>query len=367
MAFDPILRLVKGSELTWQELDDNFSQIDNELILNEAFHSSIDTRVTVLENTPTNLPNASASGQIAYWNPSTQWTAGDHNDILPTGSYQHSLMWDTATSTWTAQPTVDGLPLGANGEILVHDGTTWVAQPANSGGSVLPNGGTVNNVLTWDGANWVSAPAQDSELPLTATAGESLVWNGIGWVADNVLPTTAASGDLLSFDGVNWVAQTPSQSLPTGNTTHQTLQWNGTDWLPTSDIDITGNLTFSGSSGNTGEVLTSQGAGLPPIWSALVSGGGLSVIDETIAQDGWVDLSNGLQLRWGEFESNSDGAETHSFSKPFTNNCFFCTVTPVYGNNNDGAWLTWTNNGFTVNRHDNFSWDTDSFYFAIGN
>lgn len=397
MVYNPTLRLVKGNSLSWLELDENFTKLNLELDNIDTSLTSIEARVDVLElNAIGLLPNGSTDGDYIVWNGATnQWLPEQPPAFpIPDGTAVGDVLtWDGAS--WISSNTQIELPATANtNDVLKWNGSYWYAGDPQSG--ILPTTANFNDVLTWDGSNWVPKETQDElpysgiatgqvltwngtgwqglavpkELPASATLDHVLTWDGASWVAKaaasatSPLPTTANINDVLMWDGADWVANTLNvntvNTLPQGNTTHNTMQWDGSDWVAVQDVVLTGTLTANNSTGTANQVLMSSGAGSSPFWATLASvAPSLSITNETLSTDGQIDFSNGWQVRWGKFDSDSDNARTITFPIAFSNECF-TVVTSYAGNVTD---LTATSFRFQrLFSHDN----GDSYFIAFG-
>lgn len=217
-----------------------------------------------------------------------------------------------------------------NGETLRFDGTNWVSGEggtgsfstdetlAGAGSSSDPLGlarqqATFGQVLKWDGDSW--APAEDIGAPLTAGPGIEIINNQIqhgshtGDVSGTVdltvtglrgLPIISlrpATGQVLKYiEGQGWGPGTDnSQILRAGNgiditngiVSNGAWQVNGSNVFlrpggnvgigagnPTEKLDVSGAIKFSGElmpmgkAGLDGQILVSDGAGKPPVWTS---------------------------------------------------------------------------------------------------
>ena len=94
---------------------------------------------------------------------------------------------------------------------------------------------------------------------------------------------------------------------------------------------------------------------------------------QSLAPNGYAELTGGLLLQWGTDARNSDQAYVISFPTPFPNACFSVTVNRQ-ATEADGMRKTWavtattiTSTGFTINRDDGISGTQSINWIAIGN
>ncbi len=104
-------------------------------------------------------------------------------------------------------------------------------------------------------------------------------------------------------------------------------------------------------------------AGTDAFWK---SGSGNGIVTESVAQNGFMNLPNGIQFRWGRATGLSDGSSV-SFTPAFTTSCFSIQVTGERSNNSVRS--LWVN---SAPSNASFSVRTDVsgisiWYFAVGN
>lgn len=135
------------------------------------------------------------------------------------------LAWSTATLPSTG---------GASGNILISDGTNYIASTSlwpntvgTSGKFLISNGtsngyststiptssgATANKVLLSDGTNYVlSTPTFPNA---SATSGKIIISDGTNWIASTPTYPAAAgtSGNVLTSDGTNWLSSVPAST-----------------------------------------------------------------------------------------------------------------------------------------------------------
>ena len=183
----------------------------------------------------------------------------------------------------------------AQGNIVYFNGTNWVALATSATvGAVLQNNGAASNP-TWSNisgtylqvANNLSDVANrttsfDNVAPATPSQGNILYYNGTHWV---VLATSATAGTVLQNNGT---ASNPTWSnisgtylqvsnnlsdvanrttsfdnvAPVSPAQGNILYYNGTHWV------------LLATSASAGTILTNNGTGTNPTWSAPAGGGG---------------------------------------------------------------------------------------------
>ncbi len=225
------------------------------------------------DNDPTNeieLPSTATTNDVLTWD-GTAWVAqapsGGGDDW---GVQVAQTDGSTITGDGTAGSPITGNYQAGSGIDITGATITNTGDGDNDATNEieLPATATTNDVLIWDGTNWVagaspgdadSDPTNEIELPATATVGDVLEWDGTNWVAstDDVddadndpnneieLPGTASTNDVLIWDGTNWVAgaapadgdgdSTNEIELPATATTGEVLEWDGTNWVAAID------------------------------------------------------------------------------------------------------------------------------------
>lgn len=229
----------------------------------------------------------STQGDILYRN-STVWTVlapGTAGQILSTGGAAANPAWTTTTFPTTG---------GAAGNILISDGTNYIASTSlwpntvgtngkflisngTSNGystSTIPTsaGATANKVLLSDGTNYVlSTPTFPNA---SATSRKIIVSDGTNWVASTeTYAVPGTSGNVLTSDGTNWTSAAPAVNtvlttkgdilgftttearVPVGTTNGQVLQVASG---ASAGISYS-TPTYPSASGTSGQILASDG------------------------------------------------------------------------------------------------------------
>ena len=300
------LRLDKGSELTFQELDNNFTDLNSRLNVLET--TDTDNQTLTLNGTTLSISNGNS---VDLGSVSASVSIGDS---APAGPAAGDLWWqsdvgrlriyytDTGGSQW-----VDASPTGAGGSgsnVTVSDGApstpvqgdlwwesdvgklriyynnVWVdAAPSGTGGSTSGDlsissisalGDVDFNGITLDGSNGQNKVlAWDEALQRFVPRGTAVV------TVSDVQPATPVEGDLwwesdvgklriYYNDGVQsqWVDANPAGTgvdqddlnvvTSRGSTTTNAITVGGV--TSTGDIGITGSLTASGTITSTGTI-----------------------------------------------------------------------------------------------------------------
>ncbi len=226
----------------------------------------------------------------------------------------------------TAGNPITLIPGTTNGDIIYWNGSSWtIGQPGPSSG-ITPICGspTTNYVQKWTGSNLCNSIIYDDgtnvgigtttpaaklhvagnvrigTVPAAASPAKVLTVNASGDVqginftgnASDVLLGTGAFGSLSSVEtdpnawhltgnaitGTEFLGTTNNQPLviKTNNTEQMRITATGNVGIgtnaPSAKLHVAGDLQIdnafkpSGSAGNAGDVLVSQGPGLPPIW-----------------------------------------------------------------------------------------------------
>jgi len=254
------------------------------------------------------------SGQVLYFN-GTTWTngassgggsstllgltdtptiMGSAGQILAVNSGGTALEFVTSSASGGANVTIsDNPPTSPNsgdlwwesdaGRLKIRYSNVWV--DANPAGGTSGSGGAyadgdvdshlnkgsaaTGQVLSWNGTDyaWVASSATDTDT--TYTAGTGIALTGTVFSLDTTSSPTFAG---LTLNG----AATPltDGTYDLGSTTNR---WR---YLYTDNL-VAGGVTYPTTNGNSGEVLTSDGAG-NITWSAVSGGGGSGVEVDTL-------------------------------------------------------------------------------------
>lgn len=184
------------------------------------------------------------------------------------------------------------VPAPAVGEVLTWDGTQWVPGPGGGGGGgVTSVGGTAPIASSGGATPTISISAATALAAGSMSAADKSKLDGIA--AGASIAGTIAANEIAFGNGADSIGGSAQ------------LEWNpGTGVLTVADAVVTPVLTvdtanaivdldvdelrLAGSPGASGEVLTSQGVGTAPIWSALPT---LSITSEVFVTKGGSDVT----------------------------------------------------------------------------
>ena len=174
-------------------------------------------------------------------------------------------------------------------------------------GALMPagNAGTSGQVLISQGPGsppqWVNASSIGDNWGSQVAQTQSPIV-GDGTAANPIaLQSGVASGEVLIYNGTQWVIkQAPWDSVCNTSLNNMVQKWTGSNLCnsqiyddgtnvgigtttPTQKLDVNGNIAFSGAlmpggnAGSAGQVLVSQGPGVPPQWQNISAIGGAKI------------------------------------------------------------------------------------------
>jgi hypothetical protein len=218
------------------------------------------------------IPNPGSSRELnGDWCTSSSncWAVGSHVSSTTGATLNEALHWNGATWSLISTPNPGGTGSGAKSE-LVDVSCTSAASCWAVGLSNIPGGGTLSEVLRWDGSKWSVVTTPDpagtvsgdfnalTELSCTsatscwavgtdgtassrgvALVNQAVKWDGTSW-SEATIPNPAgtATGDSNSLTGIScpsatdcWAVGSYKQS---GGTLNEVMHWNGTAWSQVS-------------------------------------------------------------------------------------------------------------------------------------
>jgi hypothetical protein len=295
-------RAVKGSLLTYTEVDTNFTNLNNDKMEKSTpvLAGNLDVATYSITTTTTNgniviEPNGTGDVHLV----TDALRVGDLNTEARISTYGTGNLVLTTNEGNDPDPTIT-IGNGANANItitptgtgyIVLDGVNWPAAD-----------GTANYILKTDGAGQLSWTAN----ALTASKATNLV-GGNGTTLLGSIPYQSATDttSLLSpnttttnkflaqvGDGTNgmapmWQAITTLDNVMIGSATANTGRF--------TNLTVTGSVTAGGGTGTSGQVLQSTGSGVQ--W-ATASGGGNNIILIHSGQEYITITSTGTSESW---------------------------------------------------------------------
>ena len=220
----------------------------------------------------------------------TAYSDGITNNAVSNGTLTWEVRMD-APSTLYYQCTAHALMAGT---IYVLDegidGATTIDELADVDTTTATP--TNNQVLTWDGANWVPADASGAttidelaDVDTTTAAptnDQVLAWDGTNWI-----PADAATGGASTINDL-----TDVDTTTTAPTNDQVLAWNGTNWVPT-DAASGG----SGGGGSSAARLSESQTAASGVATFVGIGHSGTLVDITSSLDAWVVLYDSAASR----------------------------------------------------------------------
>ena len=215
--------------------------------------------------------------QILKWN-GTEWVPSNDNNTTYAAGTGITLSGNTFSAEntdpiWNANQ-IMGTSISTTGpignQVLQWNGSEWapaneVAYDAGTGISLSGNTFSANNTAAIWNANQIMG---SSIATTTPSANQVLTWNGSEWIPANEVAYDAGTGITLSgntFSANNTAAiwnanQIMGSSIATNTpSTNQVLTWNGSEWVPAAPaLNIYAAGTGLSLSGNTFSALNNS-------------------------------------------------------------------------------------------------------------
>jgi hypothetical protein len=205
------------------------------------------------------------SGALKYLG---TWNASTNTPTLASGVGVDGNFYITSVAGTT---TLDGISSWAVGDWAVFNGTVW-QKVSNTNLVVSVNGQTGAVVITLASLGAGSIATQNANA--VAITGGSVAGTSIS-------ATTIAASGAVNLNPAN--ASVSLQPTGSGSITVKPTLAGTIDNMSIGSgqaasgafttLGITNAVSLSGSAGTSGQVLTSQGAGLPPVWTTPSGGG----------------------------------------------------------------------------------------------
>lgn len=246
--------------------------MDGEVMV-DATSKEVNLKYTSLDSlSDVEYTNPSA-GAILTWN-GTAFSLGALGQIDANGPLEKQLLQYDMSIGWVASDTIQM----ADSSVLLdtRTGTIYLENtPLDSHGNVLNLNLQIDDVLAWDGINWInkqltienaaiSLESLDDTVINNISPGDVLEWNGTFWsnvAQDNdnitlldelddvsIISENLSIGDIIMWDGTNWVSSVNpggtdlilndlDDVIITANTNiGDVLKWDGTSWTPQTGI-----------------------------------------------------------------------------------------------------------------------------------
>ncbi len=347
----------------------NGSNGTNGQVLTSAGAGSTPTWTTI--NT---LPDGTITNSTLRWN-GASWSENANILSSPGGQLTVNAGVNLSGSSSTLQ--VNG-SAGTNGQVLMSVGGSstpvWSTLTAGNNISITPGSGTLtiavsnglptgtatDNTLRWNGTNWVESSSVKSSASGQLSAGGGI--NLSGGTSPLLANSSAGiTGQVLVSNGVGTTPSWTTLSLPpSGTGLDNTLRWNGSQWVESGNVKssaggrltVNGGMNFNGaasdiqvngSSGNSGQVLTSGGAGNTPSWTTITSIAAGTAADNTMRWSGtaWVETSGVKSTSTGQL-AVTGGINHNGTGSPLLLNSSPGTFGQVLTSSGAGATPNWT-------------------------
>ena len=202
------------------------------------------------------------SGEIAINNTDSKIYQNNGTTVVQVGAGKLTALSDVVVTSPT------------NGQSLTYNGTNWVNSAAGAGDVVGAASSTDNALVRFDGTT--GKVIQNSSV-IVGDTGSITGVNAL--TAESLVVNNNATLGSSNTDTLDINARITTDLEPNANNAKD-IGTSGRNWrdgffgrtLSTVNLEITGTTSFDGSQGTSGQVLTSQGTGVTPIWTTPNAG-----------------------------------------------------------------------------------------------
>ena len=213
---------------------------------------------------PGKVPTTSdiVSGEIAINNVDSKIYQNNGTTVVQVGAGKLTALSDVVVTSPTS------------GQSLAYNGTNWVNSNAGAGDVVGAASSTDNALVRFDGTT--GKVIQNSSV-IVGDTGSITGVNAL--TAESLVVNNNATLGSSNTDTLDINARITTDLEPNANNAKD-IGTSGRNWrdgffgrtLSTVNLEITGTTSFDGSQGTSGQVLTSQGTGVTPIWTTPNAG-----------------------------------------------------------------------------------------------
>jgi hypothetical protein len=202
------------------------------------------------------------SGEIAINNTDSKIYQNNGTTVVQVGAGKLTALSDVVVTSPTS------------GQSLAYNGTNWVNSNAGAGDVVGAASSTDNALVRFDGTT--GKVIQNSSV-IVGDTGSITGVNSL--TAESLVVNNNATLGSSNTDTLDINARITTDLEPNANNAKD-IGTSGRNWrdgffgrtLSTVNLEITGTTSFDGSQGTSGQVLTSQGTGVTPIWTTPNAG-----------------------------------------------------------------------------------------------
>jgi hypothetical protein len=202
------------------------------------------------------------SGEIAINNTDSKIYQNNGTTVVQVGAGKLTALSDVVVTSPTT------------GQSLAYNGTNWVNSNAGAGDVVGAASSTDNALVRFDGTT--GKVIQNSSV-IVGDTGSITGVNAL--TAESLVVNNNATLGSSNTDTLDINARITTDLEPNANNAKD-IGTSGRNWrdgffgrtLSTVNLEITGTTSFDGSQGTSGQVLTSQGTGVTPIWTTPNAG-----------------------------------------------------------------------------------------------